>query len=150
MGGLVNQSLPSAAKAEGRASGLREQADTKQMATRGEDPDAPDGTDTLNPWVYVPAHPVIKDGVELAEYEVRGLIDGNQVVPAFTSVERLIEQLGTSQPWLKLQIRRVIDFFGRDHIAVDPSVDPAGWRWDREGLKEFIIAFSSERDGDVA
>ncbi|MBO0804312.1 MAG: SseB family protein [Nocardiopsaceae bacterium] len=103
--------------------------------------------DDLDPWVYVPAHPVIRDGVELAGYELRELPDGNRVLPTFTSAGLLIEQLGTAQPWLKARIRAVIDLMGSDHVAVNPVIDPAGDRWDRERLEQFTQEFETERGG---
>lgn len=104
-------------------------------------------TGVADPWVYVPAHPVIKDGAELAEYELRELTDGNKVLPTFTSVELLIEQLGMAQPWLKVRVRAVIDLMGSDHVAVNPVIDPAAPRWDGEELKRFSKKFEAERGG---
>lgn len=101
--------------------------------------------DDANPWVYVPAHPVMRDGAELAEYEVRELSDGNKVLPTFTSVRLLIEQLGMAQPWLKVRIRAVIDLMGSDHVAVNPVIDPAAPRWDSEALKRFTREFAAQR-----
>lgn len=100
---------------------------------------------TFNPWVYVPAHPVIKDGAELAEYELRELADGNKVLPVFTSAEKLIEQLGMAQPWLKVRLYRVIELIGRDRVAVDPVIDPAGWRWDSKELRKFSETLKGDR-----
>lgn len=111
-------------------------------------PDLP--ADTPDPWVYVPAHPIIRDGAELAEYELRELSDGNKVLPTFTSVGLLIEQLGTAQPWLKARIRAVIDLMGKDHVAVNPMIDPAAQRWDSKELDRFTQELQSERgDGKV-
>lgn len=103
--------------------------------------------DLLDPWVYVPAHPVITGGDELAEYERRELADGNPALPAFTSVGALTAQLGACQPWLRMRISEVIRAMGPDHVAVDPVVDPAAWRWDSGHLKEFADALRADRCG---
>lgn len=98
-------------------------------------------------WVYVPAHPVIKGGAELAEYELRELSDGNKVLPVFTSVELIIKQLGIAQPWLKVRFSAVIDLMGKDHVVVNPVIDPAAHRWDSRQLDRFTQEFKTERGG---
>jgi len=145
LGSLLNRSISDPPATAEEATARLHEAERRQGAAGSEDARATSDSEAAGPWVYVPAHPVIKDGAELAEYELRELTDGNQVLPAFTSVERLIEQLGMAQPWLKVRIRAVIDFMGGAHVAVDPVIDPAGWRWDSKELKKFIETFEAER-----
>lgn len=132
IGRITNRPMSSAPDADG-GTGPRQEAGT---GAGSEDHDA---------WVYVPAHPLTRDGQDLAEYEFRELPDGRRVLPAFTTVNLLVRQLGKNQPWLRLPIRAVVDLAGDDHVAVDPVVDPAAERWDEARLRGLIARQRSGR-----
>lgn len=54
---------------------------------------------------------------------VRQLADGTRTLPVFTSVARLIDELGPQQPWVCLPMRTAAAVATRervDRVALDP------------------------------
>ena len=92
--------------------------------------------------VFVPAHPVLQDGEQLAQYELREVSEGSPALPAFTSIEHLTAQLGRFQPWLKVPLRQLLNVDGVDRVAIDPTIDPHAWRWTAEELQKFSDEFT--------
>lgn len=82
--------------------------------------------------VYVPAHPITSRGRKDVGFEIRELESGEKAAIAFTSLPRLVEALGNSQPWLAMPMTRLLDLMGSQgvaQVAVDPTVPAKAWRW---------------------
>lgn len=80
--------------------------------------------------VVVPAHPVHGGGD--IEFEVRQSADGMDVLPAFSSVRRLVAVFGQAQPWIALPLSTVKQLAGEAgvrQIMLDPMALPDAWRW---------------------
>jgi hypothetical protein len=98
--------------------------------------------------VVVPAHPGV-DGKEVM-FETRIDDIGRDVLPAFSSVERLVEAFGPDQPWLALKVetaRELAITTGLADILIDPAVPPDVWRWndqDLERLEESLDESASQ------
>jgi hypothetical protein len=92
--------------------------------------------------VIVPAHPA--EGRTEVLFETRTDDAGQDVLPAFSSVQRLVEAFGPDQPWLALKVetaRELAISTGLADILVDPAVPPDAWRWtdqDLERLEESL------------
>ena len=92
--------------------------------------------------VVVPAHPG-DDRTEVM-FETRTDDAGRDVLPAFSSVQRLVEAFGPDQPWLALRVhtaRELAITSGLADILIDPVVPRDVWRWsdqDLERLEERI------------
>jgi len=92
--------------------------------------------------VIVPAHPA-SDQTEVL-FETRPDDAGRDVLPAFSSVERLVAAFGPDQPWLALRLetaRELAISTGLADILIDPVVPSDVWRWndqDLERLEESI------------
>ncbi len=79
--------------------------------------------------VYTPAHPVTETTFAL---EPRRMDDGELGVIAFSSVEQLVEQLGSYQPWIGLepeQLHRLAVASGVERVWLDAKVFPFALRW---------------------
>jgi hypothetical protein len=89
--------------------------------------------------VAVPAHPGAARSGELY-LEVRQLPDASRVLPVFSTVRKLVDALGQSQPWAVLPLeraRQTAAAAGIELVALDPAVSPATWKWGPEDLGEF-------------
>jgi hypothetical protein len=86
--------------------------------------------------VIVPAHPAI--GRAEVEFETRTDDVGRDVLPAFSSVQRLVEAFGPDQPWLALKLhtaRELAITNGLADILIDPVVPSDVWRWTDQDLE---------------
>lgn len=86
--------------------------------------------------VIVPAHPG-DDRTEVL-FETRLDDVGRDVLPAFSSVQRLVEAFGPDQPWLALRVhtaRELAITNGLADILVDPVVPSDVWRWNDQDLE---------------
>jgi type III secretion system (T3SS) SseB-like protein len=91
--------------------------------------------------VYVPAHPITAGNRKDVGFETRQLASGEQAALAFTSLPRLVESLGESQPWLAMpmgHLRSLMATNGVGKVALDPTVPAEAWRWGPEDLSEAI------------
>jgi hypothetical protein len=94
--------------------------------------------------VVVPAHPAVDQTEVLFETRTDEL--GRDVLPAFSSVKRLVEAFGPDQPWLALKVetaRELAITTGLADILIDPAVPRDIWRWtdqDLERLEESLDA----------
>lgn len=79
---------------------------------------ADDGT-LVPPVVYVPAAQVGPDAGE-ARVRLLTLSDGRQVLPAYTSLDRLIDACGDDQPWILVPATTVDE--QRERIGFDVAV----------------------------
>ncbi|MES9539364.1 MULTISPECIES: SAV_915 family protein [unclassified Actinomadura] len=79
--------------------------------------------------MYVPAHPLVRDGEVVIGYETRELEPGRSALPVFSSEQKLVEQLGAVQPWVTIRLETLVDLMGARFLAVDPTVDPDAERW---------------------
>lgn len=90
--------------------------------------------------VFVPAHPGVDEGETTIRFELRQASEDEKVAPAFTSVEKLVEQLGEAQPWVSVTVERLralTQAMGVEKIYLDPEVDPGTGRWTDEDLEDF-------------
>jgi hypothetical protein len=90
--------------------------------------------------VFVPAHPGVDKGESTVRFELRQMSDGQPAAQAFTSVEKLVEQLGEAQPWLSMHIGRLrvlAQMMGVETVCVDPEVKPGSGRWTEDDLRLF-------------
>lgn len=81
--------------------------------------------------VAVPARPGGAGRAELI-LEARVVPGGGRVLPVFSSVGKLVEALGQSQPWAVLPLERALAFAGAagvPDVALDPVLSPAAWKW---------------------
>ncbi|GAA1456534.1 hypothetical protein GCM10009619_05830 [Williamsia maris] len=82
--------------------------------------------------LVVPAHPHVDGsagfGVELIE------IDGTQVVVGYTSVDKLVAQLGSSQPWVAMTASDIAATHATRPIVVDPAPGIVHVNWSDERL----------------
>jgi hypothetical protein len=88
--------------------------------------------------VYVPAHPITSGGRQDVGFEIRELEGGEKAAVAFTSLPRLVEALGNSQPWLAMPMARLRDLMGSRgvaQVAVDPTVPAKAWRWNPDDVR---------------
>ncbi|MFI7404413.1 SAV_915 family protein [Streptomyces sp. NPDC049541] len=77
---------------------------------------------TANKLVIAPARPVMRDGEQEILFEAKPDMSGQMVGIAFTSIERLVEVMGDSQPWVCLPISSLKEFHeqsGIHRIVVD-------------------------------
>jgi SseB protein N-terminal domain len=101
--------------------------------------------------VVVPAHP----GVGRMEVEFETRLDdvGRDVLPAFSSIERLVEAFGPDQPWLALRLetaRELAITNGLADILIDPVVPRDVWRWNDQDLERLEESVDEPPDGAVA
>lgn len=97
--------------------------------------------------VFVPARPVTRDGVRQIMYEARDRADGVRAMPAFTTLDRLVEQLGPAQPWAQLplaSLRALLGEAGVTQVDIDPVVDAAAVRWDTDSLHTLAAGQTTE------
>jgi hypothetical protein len=88
--------------------------------------------------LYVPAHPITTGGRKDVGFELRQLESGEKAAIAFTSLPRLVEALGNSQPWLAMPMARLRDLMGSRgvaQVAVDPTVPSGAWRWNADDVR---------------
>jgi hypothetical protein len=94
--------------------------------------------------VFVPAHPLIERGKQEIGLEIRRSPDGNQLLPAFTTLDRLVGALGSHQPWVRLPLRSaraIVGLAGIRHVAIDPVPADDVVRW----TSADIIALTKEQ-----
>jgi SseB protein N-terminal domain len=95
--------------------------------------------DGLPVLVIAPARPRPTAGGADILFEMRQQPDGRFVLPVFSSVRRLVEQLGRYQPWACLPLDEVLAKTSRSpavRVVLDPVIDPGAWRWQQSGLEE--------------
>lgn len=91
--------------------------------------------------LYVPAHP--RD-----EQVVIELLEGPEgAVPvAFTSLETLVERLGSAQPWAAVRAEpflTLMDRLGATPVRIDPPVSPKARRWSTADLTAYAGELTS-------
>jgi len=87
--------------------------------------------------VIVPTHASAGAGGETSgrspgavQLEVRLRADGTRTLPVFSSVARLMDELGPQQPWICLPMRAAAEAATRaavDRVALDPVLGPGAW-----------------------
>lgn len=88
--------------------------------------------------VAVPARPGAPGAGEVL-LEARDLPDG-KVLPVFSTVRGLVEQLGGAQPWAVLPLdraRQLAAAAGVAQVALDPVVSPEAWRWNAQRVADY-------------
>ncbi|MEY9935927.1 SAV_915 family protein [Streptacidiphilus sp. MAP5-3] len=93
---------------------------------------------TSNTPLFVPTHPSDDQMV----FELLGSPEG-PVPVAFTSLDLLIERLGTAQPWAAVRAERFItlmDRLGAPPVRLDPPVVPDARRW----MADDVLAYEEE------
>lgn len=89
--------------------------------------------------VAVPAHPGAAGSGELF-LEARRLPGDERVLPVFSTVRKLVDVLGQSQPWAVLPLERVREMAaaaGVGRLALDPVMSPGTWKWAPQDLDDF-------------
>ncbi len=89
--------------------------------------------------VVAPARPGPTAGGADIVFEMREQPDGGFVLPVFSSVRRLVEQLGRYQPWACVPLRDVLAKTQRAaavRVVLDPAIDPGAWRWPPPGTAQ--------------
>jgi hypothetical protein len=69
----------------------------------------------------------VTEGVQL---EIRLQADGTRMLPVFSSVARLMDELGPQQPWICLPMSAAAEAATRaavDRVALDPVLGPGAW-----------------------
>jgi hypothetical protein len=90
------------------------------------------GGPVLPELVVAPAHPAAGDGRSEVMFEVRQGRGGARVLPVFSTVRRLVEALGSAQPWVALPLQRAREIAGAsgvNQVLLDPVAEPGAWRW---------------------
>jgi len=90
------------------------------------------GQQGLPELVVAPARPGTGAGGTDIVFEMREQPDGRLVLPVFSSVRRLVEQLGRHQPWACVPLRDVLAKTQRSAavlVVLDPVIEPGAWRW---------------------
>jgi hypothetical protein len=88
--------------------------------------------------VYVPAHPITTGGRKDVGFELRPLESGEKAAIAFTSLPRLVQALGNSQPWVAMRMGRLRELMGTRgvaQLALDPTVPSGAWRWKPDDVR---------------
>ncbi|MGH3797027.1 MAG: SAV_915 family protein [Pseudonocardiaceae bacterium] len=87
----------------------------------------------LNPslplMVYLPSQRVAGDDSE-TQLELRRLVDGRLVAVAYTTLERLVQGCGESQPWVLLPtpvLERYREQWGIEAVVLDAHLPPELW-----------------------
>lgn len=94
-------------------------------------------------YVVVPAYPAVTGDRKDVRFELRDGHGGEPVGVAFTTVARLVDQLGRCQPWLVLTTRRYRELLARvrvREILLDPEVDAAAPRWSAQTTTALLEA----------
>ena len=87
--------------------------------------------------VIVPARPGIGQACPV-EFEVRTQADGRTVLPVFSSVAALVQELGRCQPWVCVPWRLAEEAAHQArlaHVVLDPVVGTSGQRWAAADLR---------------
>lgn len=87
--------------------------------------------------VIAPAHPI---GRGMFELEARSTADGGSMLPIFSTVALLVEQLGAFQPWVALpitQVQRLATGAGVSSVLLDPELEPGLREWSEDDIREF-------------
>lgn len=100
--------------------------------------DMAEGAETTEPdYVVVPAHPAVDGERHDVRFELRQSQTGMPAGVAFTTVAKLVGQLGRYQPWVVLRTDRYRELLARasvSSIMLDPEVDPRTVQWSAEAV----------------
>jgi hypothetical protein len=100
--------------------------------------------------VFAPAHPLPGQGGDLV-FEVRELADGTVALPVYSSIARLVAQLGGAQPWAELPLSAAREFMakvGVRLVVLDAEVAPGAPRWRPDDLAGLAASVSDWRGED--
>jgi hypothetical protein len=92
-------------------------------------------------YVVVPAHPAAHGDRTDVRFELRQGPAGEVVGVAFTTVAKLVEQLGRFQPWMVLKTAGYRELLARVQVqgmVLDPVVDPATVHWSEQALQSLV------------
>ena len=76
-------------------------------------------------------------------FEVRELAGRGRVMPAFTTVSRLVAALGPYQPWVALPLRSLQEIMGGagvHAVVLDPPPEPGAVQWQESDLRALAKA----------
>lgn len=93
--------------------------------------------DAIPELVFVPARPVVRNGVLDVILEIRKLADGILALPAFSTLDNLTAELGDCQPWAALPLRsvqQILSQAGAGVVALNPAIDGSAWQWREHDL----------------
>ena len=96
-------------------------------------------SDGPSPVVIAPARRDVRPGRgDDVVFEVRELPGRGRVMPAFSTVSRLVAALGPHQPWVALPLRNLQEIMGGAGVytvVLDPQPEPGGRRWQESDLR---------------
>jgi hypothetical protein len=73
---------------------------------------------------------IVPAGAGKSQLEVRLLADGTRTLPVFSSVARLVDEMGPHQAWVCLPMRAAAAAASRaavDRVTLDPVLGPGAW-----------------------
>jgi hypothetical protein len=73
---------------------------------------------------------IVPAGAGNAELEVRLQADGTRTLPVFSSVARLVGELGPEHPWVCVPMHAAAAAAKRAHVdrvTLDPVIGPGAW-----------------------
>ena len=95
------------------------------------------GADTGPEYVVVPAYPAVTGEQKDVRFELREGPSGAPVGVAFTTVEKLVRQLGRFQPWMVIKTDEYRELLAKTQvrtILLDPDVDTSTVHWSDEAI----------------
>jgi hypothetical protein len=95
------------------------------------------GDEGLPKIVVVPAYPAVMGERRDVRFELRRAESGDAVGIAFTTVEKLIEQLGRFQPWIVMRSDRFCQLLAAvpvTTIVLNPHVTRSAPQWSLEAV----------------
>ncbi len=90
------------------------------------------GDEGLPEIVVVPAYPAVAGERRDVRFELRRAESGDVVGIAFTTMEKLVEQLGRFQPWIVMRSDRLCQLLAAvpvTTIVLDPHVTGSAPQW---------------------
>jgi hypothetical protein len=95
------------------------------------------GDEGLPEVVVVPAYPAVAGERRDVRFELRRAESGDAAGIAFTTLEKLIDQLGRFQPWIVMRSDRFCQLLAAvpvSSIVLDPQVAGSAPQWSSEAV----------------
>jgi hypothetical protein len=91
--------------------------------------------------VFVPAHPLYPDsGPPLIAFELLRHPSGPAIPVAFTTLEKLVDALGSAQPWINSSVGPFVEAMrdaGLPKVHLDPVIAPGSGNWRIEDIEAY-------------
>lgn len=94
----------------------------------------------IGQYVFAPARPAVGGFEKRVLFEARQVDGDVWALPVFTSLDILVARLGSSQPWIKINLEHLRDLMGRarSSILIDPLVHQDAVRWSESDLTAYM------------